>query len=380
MWLDRSVAAPPLRCAHRPVPLLPHNVKGDWTMVTLGIDAHKRTHTVVAVDEVGRQLGVRTTIGTTSDDHLALMRWAERFDGERRWAVEDCRHLSRRLEADLLRAGEVIVRVPPKLMAHARDAARTYGKSDPIDALAVARAALANADLPMARLDGATRELRLLVDHREDLVAERTRCINRLRWHLHELDPGWDPPARSLIRLKHLDAVAERLKGIDGPVARIAAEIVAHARQLTVRETALEREIATLVRQLAPTLLDVVGVGALTAAKIVAETADVTRFKSKDAYARHNGTAPLPVWSGNRERHRLSRTGNRQLNAAIHRIAVTQMRCHPDARAYLDRRLANHNTKTEALRALKRRLSDVVYRALLEDAQPAAATCIAQAA
>src|SRR5262245_20264407 len=147
-------------------------------MVTLGIDAHKRTHTVVAVDDVGRQLGCKTTTGTTSDDHLGLMRWAERFGCERRWAVEDCRHLSRRLEADLLRAGEQIVRVPPKLMAHARDAARTYGKSDPIDALAVARAALAHEDLPVARLDGATRELRLLVDHREDLVAERTRCIN----------------------------------------------------------------------------------------------------------------------------------------------------------------------------------------------------------
>jgi transposase len=350
-------------------------------MVTLGIDAHKRTHTVVAIDEVGRQLGVKTTTGTTTDDHLALLRWAERFDGERRWAVEDCRHLSRRLEADLLRAGEVIVRVPPKLMAHARDAARTYGKSDPIDALAVARAALANPDLPVARLDGPTRELRLLVDHREDLVAERTRCINRLRWHLHELDPSWDPPARTLVRLKHLDAVADRLATLEGPVARVAAEIVGHARQLTIRETELEREITVLVRQLAPNLLELIGVGALTAAKIVAETADVTRFKSKDAYARHNGTAPLPVWSGNRERHRLSRTGNRQLNAAIHRIAITQMRCHPGARAYLERRRVDRrNTKTEALRALKRRLSDVVYRTLLADAQPAATTCVAMAA
>jgi len=162
-------------------------------MVTLGIDAHKRTHTVVAVDDAGRPLGQLTTTATTSADHLAMLCWAERFDGERRWAVEDCRHLSRRLEADLLRAGERIVRVPPKLMAEARDAARTYGKSDPIDALATARAALRYPDLPMAQLDGPSRELRLLVDHREDLVAERTRCINRLRWHLHELDPTWDP-------------------------------------------------------------------------------------------------------------------------------------------------------------------------------------------
>ena len=278
-------------------------------MVTVGIDAHKRTHTVVAVDELGRELGQKTTTATTSDDHLEMLRWAERFGDERTWAVEDCRHLSRRLEADLLGAGERIVRVPPKLMAHARDAARSYGKSDPIDAPAVARAALRHPDLPAAQLDGPARELRLLVDHREDLVAERTRCINRLRWHLHELDPTWDPPARSLTAVKNLDAIAHRLAGIDGPVARIASEIVAHITGLTVRARALEREITALVAGLAPTLLTLVGAACLTAAKIVAETADITRFKNKDAYARHNGTAPLPVWSGNRERHRLSRTG-----------------------------------------------------------------------
>jgi transposase len=339
-------------------------------MITLGIDAHKRTHTVVAVDDVGRQLGQKTTTATTSEDHLDLVRWADRFGRDRQWAVEDCRHLSRRLEADMLAAGERIVRVPPKLMAHARDSARTYGKSDPIDALAVARAALRHPDLPVAQLDGPTRELRLLVDHREDLVAERTRCINRLRWHLHELDASWDPPARSLTAVKNLGTVAARLEGADGPVARIARDIVAHIEDLTVRERALEREITALVKTLAPALLALAGVGALTAAKIVAETADVRRFRSKDAYARHNGTAPLPVWSGNRERHRLSRTGNRQINAAIHRIAITQIRCHDDAKTYLARRLERGNTKTEALRALKRHLSDVVYRSLLADTQP----------
>ena len=350
-------------------------MKGDQSsMITLGIDAHKRTHTVVAVDEVGRQVGTKTTAATTSEDHLEIIRWADRFGLERQWAVEDCRHLSRRLESDMLAAGERIVRVPPKLMAHARDAARTYGKSDPIDALAVAHAALRNPDLPVAQLDGPARELRLLVDHREDLVAERTRCLNRLRWHLHELDASWDPPARSLTAVRNLDAIATRLENFDGPVARIAAEIVEHARNLTLRERALERDITNLVTKLAPTLLALVGVGALTAAKIVAETADVRRFRSKDAYARHNGTAPLPVWSGNRERHRLSRTGNRQINAAIHRIAITQMRCHDNARAYLDRRVTqDHKTKTEALRGLKRRLSDVVYRALVADAQPSQA-------
>jgi transposase len=348
-------------------------------MVVLGIDAHKRTHTVVAVDEAGRQLGTKTTTSTTTGDHLEMVRWADRFGTDREWAVEDCRHLSRRLEADLLVAGEVIRRVPPKLMAKCRDSARTYGKSDPIDALAVARAALREPDLPLARLDGPSRELRLLVDHREDLVRERTAHINRLRWHLHELDPVWDPAPRCLIRYRHLDTTARRLEALGSVVARIAADLVARIRDLTVAINGLEREIAARVRSLAPALLAVAGVGCLSAAKIVAEVADVRRFRSKDAFARHNGTAPLPVWSGNRERHRLSRTGNRQLNAAVHRIAVTQMRCHGDAVAYLERRRALGNTKSEALRALKRRLSDTVYRALLADAGPRAA-CLGEAA
>src|SRR5437870_9483684 len=170
-------------------------------MVILGIDAHKRTHTVVAIDEAGRQLGAKTTLAATTEVHLELVRWSDRFGSERRWAVEDCRHLSRRLEADLLAAGEGIVRVPPKLMAHARDAARTYGKSDPIDALAVARAALREPGLPVARLDGPSRELRLLVDHREDLVGDRSQMQNPLRWHLHELEPCYRVPAGALSRV-----------------------------------------------------------------------------------------------------------------------------------------------------------------------------------
>jgi transposase len=345
----------------------PADQEGDKAMVVLGIDAHKRTHTVVAVDDAGRQLGVRVTQTTSTAAHLDLVRWAGQFGSDRRWAVEDCRHLSRRLERDLLAAGEQIVRVPPKLMAGTRKSARTYGKSDPIDALAVARAAVREPGLPAARLDGPERELRLLADHRDDLVAERTRMINRLRWHLHELDPAWDPAPRSLIRKKNLDAVAARLAGTGGLVARLAADLAARIAAVTADINALEREVAALTRQLAPSLLAVRGVAALTAAKIVGQTADVRRFKSKDACARHNGTAPLPVWSANQIRHRLSRVGNRQLNCAIHRIAVTQIRCHPEAQAYLKQRMAAGDSKTEALRALKRRLSDIVYRALQAD-------------
>lgn len=157
-------------------------------MVVLGTDAHKRSHTVVAADEAGVELG-STTVGATREGHLKLVTWAAQWP-ERRWAIEDCRALSRRLEADLLKLGELVVRVPPKLMAGVRRSARTRGKSDPIDALAVARAALREPDLPTAVLDGPSRELRLLVDYRESLVKDRTAAQNRLRWRLHELVPG----------------------------------------------------------------------------------------------------------------------------------------------------------------------------------------------
>jgi transposase len=338
-------------------------------MVLIGIDAHKRTHTAVIIDGNGRQLAARSC-GSTSKDHLALLRWAATHDTNRVWAIEDCRNMTRRLERDLLAAGERIVRVPPKLMAHARDAARTYGKSDPIDALAVARAALREDGLPTAHLDGPERDLRLLVDHREDLLAERTRAVNRLRWHLHELDPEWDPPARSLDRISNLNGISFRLAALPGTVARLAATITQRCRQLTIDINALEAEIAVLTAQLAPTLITVPGCASLTAAKILGETAGILRFHSSAAYARHNGTAPLPVWSSNRGRHRLSRTGNRQLNAALHRIAMTQARCHKPARELMARRKADGDGGMEALRVLKRRLSDVIYQALRADSHP----------
>jgi transposase len=333
-------------------------------MVILGVDSHKRTHTVVAVDANGRKLAEKT-VAAISAGHLELVRWAGRF-AERRWALEDCRHLSRRLSTDLLCAGEAVVRVPPKLMAGARRSSREPGKSDPIDALAVARAALRE-DLPVATLDGPEREVRLLVDHREDLVAERTRAQNRLRWHLHELDPGSEPPARALDRAVVLAALEARLADEAGTVARIARELVVRIRELTATINDLEREIGRLVADLAPSLLALTGCGSLTAAKLVGETAGVGRFRSSAAFARHNGSAPLPVWSGNTERHRLSRTGNRQLNVALHRIAITQLQREGPGKTYLEHRRALGNTKTEAIRALRRRISDEVFRRMRHD-------------
>lgn len=330
--------------------------------MVIGVDAHKRTHTLVACDAIGRRLATKT-VPATSEGHLDALEWAARWR-RRRWAVEDCRHLTRRLEGDLLRAGETLARVPTKLMADSRRSGREPGKSDPIDALAVARAAWREPGLPTAALDGPQRELRLLVDHRDDLVRERTRVQSRLRWHLLEIDPGYHVRPRGLRSQRVVAQVEQHLDGREGLLVRIARELLVRVRELNQRALELEREIARLVSQLAPALLAIPGCGALTAAKIVGETAGAARFCSKSAYARWNGTAPQPVWSGNKTRYRLTRSGNRQVNAALHRIAVTQARLPGAGRDYLKRRLEAGNTKTEALRLLRRRLSDVVYRTL----------------
>ena len=334
-------------------------------MVTIGVDAHKRTHTLVAVDEAGRKLSERT-VAATLDGHFEALEWASQWD-DRCFALEDCRHLTRRLEGDLLRAGEAVLRVPTRLMASQRRSSREPGKSDPIDALAVARAALREDNLPIAQLDGESRRLRLFVDHRADLVAERTRIQCRLRWHLHEVFPGREIAPKALKRFHVLDELEELLKDTDGTVAEIALELVIRTRELTVRVNELEREITVIVRVLAPKLLELSGCGVLSAAKIVGEAAGVRRFRSKAAFARWNGSAPIPVWSSNTVRHRLSRGGNRQVNAALHRIAITQWRGLGSGRAYITARMAAGDTKTEALRALRRRLSDVVFRLLIAD-------------
>ena len=280
-----------------------------------------------------------------------------------------------RLVRDLVCAGEQVVMVPPKLMAGCRASARTRGKSDPIDALAVARGVLREPDLPVAHLDDDSLDVRLLLDHREDLVAERTRAINRLRWHLVDLDPDLEPAVQTLTRqcvLRRLaKQLAERLGGL-GPSCRrdLALELVQRILADTVRINQLEREITTVVSPMAPALLALPGVAALTAAKLIGEVAGIDRFRTSAQLANLAGTACIPVWTGNRDKHRLNRGGNRQLNCAVHRIAVTQIRIHPPAQALYQRRREQHaDTKAGALRVLKRHLVDVVFTAMNTDAE-----------
>jgi transposase len=257
--------------------------------------------------------------------------------------------------------------MPPKLMGESRKAERARGKSDPIDALAIARAALREGPetLPTAHLDERALELKLLLDHREDLVRARVEDQQRLRWHLHDLWPELELPAGCLDRIVWLDRIARKLQRAEQAArVRVARELGWAIRDRTRRIRALEVEIAELVAEQVPELLALPGCGALTAAKLVAETAGVGRFASDAKLARIAGVAPIPASSGNRRRHRLDRGGNRQLNCALHRIAVTQGRVHPPAREFLARKQAEGKSRIEALRCLKRHLARAVWQAL----------------
>lgn len=334
-------------------------------MIVIGIDPHKQTHTAVAIEGGTGRVLAELTIKARTKGFERLVAWARGLDEERRFAVEDGRHVSGHLERHLIGRGETSVRVPPRMMGVARRADRVRGKSDPIDAEAVARAALAHPELPVATLAGIERDLGLLVAHRESLVNERTDKISKLRWLLHDIDPDLAPPLRTMGRFKTLDRLAADLEAMEPTTnVRICTDLVTRCRGITVRANELEREITALVRIHAPALLEIPGCAALTAAKIVAEAAQIERFPSEGHFARYAGTAPVPASSGATHRHRLNRRGNRQLNAAIHRIAVTQLRIHEPAQAYMAKKRAEGMSKTEAMRALKRCLTRVVFKTM----------------
>ncbi len=339
-------------------------------MIVIGVDAHKRTHTCAAVQELtGRRIQIRSA-PARDDGHGQLLGWARGLDSDRVWAIEDCRHVSGRLERFLLGRGERVVRVAPKLMAGARKTARQPGKSDPGDALAVAHAAIREGleELPAAQLDERALEIRQLTDHRERLVGQRTALINDLRWQLHDLDPGFEVPIRGLTSASWQQKVARKLGRLDKSVrVRIARDELKRIRELTTAIDALYRELATLVGAYRPALLWLPGCGVLCAAKAIGETGPAQRFATASKYARITGSAPVPASSGNHIRYRLDRGGNRQLNAVLHRIAITQIRCHPPARDYYQRKLAEGKTKLEALRCLKRQIATTLWKLLQPD-------------
>jgi transposase len=331
-------------------------------MIVIGADTHKHTQALAAVGAgTGRVSGARE-IKAEEPGHLAAVRWARGLDDERVWAIEDCRHVSRRLEQALIAAGERVVRVPPQRMGASRRAERGPGKSDQIDALAIARAVVKDGveNFPAAHLDERAMEIRLLSDHRKDLVAERTRAQNRLRWQLLELSPELERSLKrgSLDKPRQLDRIDRRLRRmVSCARVRVARDEVRQIRALTGQVDALQQELLVLVEAHRPQLLAEIGCGALTAALLIGRTAGAERFTSDASFARQAGTAPIPCSSGQRQQHRLDRGGDRQLNSALHIIAITRARHDPATRAYLARKQAEGKTKKGALRCLKRHLA-----------------------
>jgi transposase len=346
-------------------------------MVTIGIDPHKRTHSAVAADELGRKLAERTQ-PAKSDGFGGLLVWARELDGERVWVIEDCRHVSGPFERFLLDRGETVVRLPPQLMAGARDSVRERGKSDPIDALAVARAALREGieNLPTARLSGPELELRLLVVHRERLVGARSRLINELRWQLHDLWPDWEIPKRVLVGVGWQRQVTRRLQRAQ-PSARvtIARDEVRRIADLTRTINQLHDQITVLVKQHASHLLAERGLGSLLAAKLIGEIAGIDRFATDAKLARMAGCAPIPVSSGRTDRHRLDRGGNRQLNHAIHMYAICRIRHDPQTAIYIAKQRKAGKTNREAIRSLKRHLVRRLHRLLTDPSSNPTAVC-----
>src|SRR4051794_4352201 len=344
-------------------------------MIVIGADTHKRSHTVTTVDAAtGRALAERT-VSVRQRSFDVLLAWAREQAAERVWAIEDCRHVSGALERFLLARGEAVVRVAPRLTVSARTASREAGKSDAIDAVAIARAALREGleTLPVAQLAGPELDVRLLVDHRERLVAQRTALSNDLRWHLHDLWPETELPSRALTAAHWQTRLSTRLSRAEQSArVRVARDELRRIRELTLAINELEHELAALVSQLAPQLLAERGCGTLMAAKLLGEIAGVARFATDAKLARTAGSAPIPASSGHTQRHRLDRGGNRQLNCALHRLAIIKGRLDPETAAYLARKQAEGKPRREAIRCLKRHLARRIWHLL----QPAPETTI----
>ncbi len=327
----------------------------------IGIDTHKATLAACAVAELGRPVAERTFANDRAG-HAALRDRARAVAPGTRIGVEGSGGFGAAAARSLLAAGEDAVEVPAQPSHRERSRARRAGKSDPGDALAIARVTLREPALPPVRTAGPTRELQLPVEAREDAVAEATRVRNRVHADLLVLAPGHAAAAANLVALRRRRAVGRLPRGQADVHAGLARDRLARLGRLMAEARALETRIGDLVQ--GHPLLSLPGAGALTTARLIGEAGDMRRFRSADAFAMLAGVAPIPASSGQTSRMRLNRAGNRQLNRTLHTIALTQAWHHPPARAFVARRRAEGKTWREAIRALKQHLARVVFRLL----------------
>jgi len=339
-------------------------------VTTIGIDPHKATHTAVAIDDDETVLG-EFTIRADKDQTTKLLDWATSVDGDGRvWAVEAATGLGHLLSQQLVASGETVVDVPPVLASRIRVlSSGRSNKNDENDARSVAVAALRRESLAEVKREDDAAVLRMLAKRHRELTALRTQAVCRLHAMLAVLRPGGmghrlsaKQASRMLQGLRGLDAVGEQRR-------ILAKEHLADIRRLDRDLAANKTQIRRAVAAADTSVTDIYGVGPVVAAFLVGYTPPIERFTTPDKYAAYNGTAPIEVSSGGKTRHRLSRRGNRTLNHAIHTAAVTQISHHTEGRVYYDKKLDEGKTTKEALRALKRRISNAVYRRLITDAQ-----------
>jgi transposase len=334
--------------------------------VIIGMDPHKRSATIEVIDERAVVL-MAGRYGTDTDGYAAMLAAARGF-ADRIWAVEGCngvgRHLARRLVFD----GEIVFDVPPKLSAQVRVFATGNGrKTDEVDAHSVALAALRTPGLVQIQVQEDLVVMGMLADRRDELGRARTQVINRLHRLLLELVPGGAKKYLSARQARALIATARPRELAGQTRRRLAVELAAELEAIDKKTRALDQELTALVTARGSTLMDLHGIGPSGAARLLADVGDIHRFASRDRFASWNGTAPLDASSGSQARHRLSRAGNRRINRVLHIMAVVQLRNQTKGRAYYDARRAGGMPSMMAMRALKRRLSNVIFARMLAD-------------
>jgi transposase len=337
--------------------------------VVIAVDPHKASWTAAVVNASLQPLAT-LRVPVSAAGYQQLRRFARRWP-QASWAIEGAGGLGAPLATRLSGEGIAVVDVPAKLAARVRLLSTGHGrKNDDADATSVGIAALTAIGLHTVEIDEAAIALRALVEHRDDLVKARTQTINRLHGLLTQLIPAGAPT-----RL-NAEAAAGLLRTIRPrtPLLRtlraLASDLITEIRRLDRRITTTATEITTAVAASGSTLTQLHGIGNLLAGKILARVGNIDRFRSAAAFASYTGTAPIEVSSGDVVRHRLSRAGDRQLNSCLHIMAITQIAHDTPGRAYYQRKRAAGKSHREALRCLKRQLSDAVYRRLVRDAHP----------
>lgn len=332
--------------------------------VAVGIDSHKSSFAVGMLDDIGRPIEVRE-FSNDRKAHGSAVEWIQAQGPDRVIGIEGSGSYGAGIARALLAAGEDVHEVPPFLSHRERKKNPARGKSDAGDALAIARVVSRGEGLSSTRRCEALQDLKLLTDHRDQLVRSRTQLINRTHRDLVVSHPGYERRMPRLTSKKNLRAAMALLRGDRSVRAELIRERVAEIRRLDDKIAEVEELIAAKVSESGTRLTQLPGIGVITAAKILGEVGDPSRLRSKGAFAMLTGTAPIEASSGKSKRHRLNRGGNRQLNYALHVMALSRCRGHAETKTYMARLRLQGKSHKESMRCLKRHLSNVVFRELV---------------